>query len=76
MSDTPNYDYLKPVLGEELFGQFAEKMAAAQGIQLANVGDGAYIPMARYDADERLLSFNRRRQPGRTRPRLISRSRS
>ena len=36
MPDTPNYDYLKPVLGEELFGQFAEKMAAAQGIQLAN----------------------------------------
>ena len=30
MPDTPNYDYLKPVLGEELFGQFAEKMAAAQ----------------------------------------------
>ena len=82
MSDTPNYDYLKPVLGEELFGQFAEKMAAAQGIQLANVGDGAYIPKAKYDADKRQLSsqitpsFNRRRRPGRTRPRLISRSRS
>ena len=56
MPDTPNYDYLKPVLGEELFGQFAEKMAAAQGIQLANVGDGAYIPKAKYDADKRQLS--------------------
>ncbi len=56
MSDTPNYDYLKPILGEELFGQFAEKMAAAQGIQLANVGDGAYIPKAKYDADKRQLS--------------------
>lgn len=56
MPDTPNYDYLKPVLGEEIFGQFAEKMAAAQGIQLANVGDGAYIPKAKYDADKRQLS--------------------
>ena len=27
MSDTPNYDYLKPVLGEELFGQFAERIS-------------------------------------------------
>ena len=32
MPDTPNYDYLKPVLGEELFGQFAEKMAAAEEV--------------------------------------------
>ena len=29
MPDT-HYDYLKPILGDELFAQFAEKMAHAQ----------------------------------------------
>lgn len=51
MSDTQNYDYLQPVLGDDLFAQFTERMGAAQGITLANIADGSYLPKAKYDAE-------------------------
>ena len=46
-----NFDYLKPVLGEELFTQFTEKMANANGITLVNVSDGSYVPKAKFDTE-------------------------
>lgn len=46
-----DYDFLKPVLGDELFAQFAEKMGAAQGVTLANIADGSYIPKAKFDTE-------------------------
>ena len=46
-----NFDFLKPVLGDELYTQFAEKMANANGITLANIGDGSYIPKAKFDTE-------------------------
>lgn len=44
-----SYDFLKPVLGDELFAQFDEKVKGASGITLANVADGSYIPKAKFD---------------------------
>lgn len=46
-----NLDFLKPHLSDDLFSQFSEAMSGAQGIILANVGDGSYIPKAKYDED-------------------------
>lgn len=45
------YDFLKPVLGDELFSQFEEKMSGAQGITLVNATDGSYIPKAKLDEE-------------------------
>lgn len=50
-------DFLKPVLGEELFNQVSEKLTAATGITLANIADGSYIPKAKYD-EERTKAKN------------------
>lgn len=46
-----NLDFLKPHLSDDLFSQLSEAMSGAQGIILANVGDGSYIPKAKYDED-------------------------
>lgn len=46
-----DFDFLKPVLGDDLFAQFAEKMGAAQGVTLANIADGSYIPKAKFDTE-------------------------
>lgn len=46
-----HYDFLKPVLGDDLFAQFSEKMNAAEGITLANVSDGSFIPKAKFDEE-------------------------
>lgn len=43
------YEFLKPVLGDELFAQFEEKMQGASGITLANIADGSYIPKSKFD---------------------------
>lgn len=43
------YDFLKPVLGEELFAQFEEKMSGATGITLVNIADGSHIPKSKFD---------------------------
>ena len=44
-----NYDYLKPILGDELFAQFTEKMSGTTGVTLVNTADGSYIPKAKFD---------------------------
>ena len=44
-----NYDYLKPILGDELFTQFVEKMNGSTGVTLVNTADGSYIPKAKFD---------------------------
>lgn len=44
-----SYDFLKPVLGDELFAQIDEKLKGASGITLANVADGSYIPKNKFD---------------------------
>jgi len=43
------YEFLKPILGDELFAQFEEKMSAATGITLANIADGSHIPKSKFD---------------------------
>lgn len=43
-----NLDFLKPILGEELFGQVADKLKGS-GVTLANISDGSYIPKAKFD---------------------------
>ena len=43
------HEFLKPVLGDELYAQVAEKLNGAQGISLANVADGSYIPKTKFD---------------------------
>lgn len=53
------YDYLKPILGDELFTQFCEKMEGATGITLANIADGAYIPKNKFDnVNEKVKTLN------------------
>lgn len=44
-----SYEFLKPILGEELYAQFEEKMSAATGITLANIADGSHIPKSKFD---------------------------
>lgn len=50
-----NYDFLQPVLGDELFAQVSEKLNAAEGITLVNTADGSYVPKAKLD-EERNVS--------------------
>lgn len=50
-------DFLKPVLGEELFNQVSEKLNATTGITLANIADGSYVPKQKFD-DERTKAKN------------------
>lgn len=45
----PNYEFLRTVLGDELFTQFASKMESATGINLVNASDGTYIPKSKFD---------------------------
>ena len=56
-------EFLKAILGEELFKQFAEKLNAYNGdeankdkqIKLANLGGGDYVGKGKYDALQALL---------------------
>lgn len=50
-------DFLKPVLGDELFAQVSEKLNNATGITLANIADGSYVPKQKFD-DERTKAKN------------------
>lgn len=57
-------DFLKDVLGEELFKQFVEKINAHNGneankgkqIKIGNLGTGEYVGIGKYDALEKLLA--------------------
>jgi len=52
----PNtFDFLQPVLGDELFAQFSEKMSEAKGITLVNTADGSFVPKQKLE-DERTVS--------------------
>ncbi len=42
-------EFLKEILGDELFAQVEEKINAADGVKLANIADGSYIAKADYD---------------------------
>ena len=42
-------DFLKPVLGDDLFAQVSEKLNNATGITLANIADGSYVPKQKFD---------------------------
>ena len=56
-------DFLKEILGEELFAQFAEKINAHNGneankdkqIKIANLGGGEYVSKAKHDALQALF---------------------
>lgn len=56
-------EFLKTILGEELYNQFAEKLNAYNGneenkdkqIKLANLGSGEYVGKGKYDALQTLL---------------------
>lgn len=56
-------DFLKGILGEELFAQFAEKINAHNGneankdkqIKIANLGGGEYVSKAKHDALQALF---------------------
>ena len=56
-------DFLKEILGEELFAQFAEKINAHNGneankdrqIKIANLGGGDYVSKAKHDALQALF---------------------
>lgn len=56
-------EFLKAILGEELFKQFADKLNAYNGdeankdkqIKLANLGGGEYVGKGKYDALQALL---------------------
>ena len=43
-------DFLKPVLGDDLFTQVSEKLSES-GITIANVSDGSYVPKAKFDEE-------------------------
>lgn len=57
-------EFLKEILGEELYAQFVEKVNAYNGdesnkdkqIKIANLGGGEYVGKAKYDALQALLS--------------------
>lgn len=44
------YDFLKPVLGDELFTQVEAKLSAAS-LNIINLSDGSYIPKAKFDEE-------------------------
>lgn len=44
-------EFLKEILGDELYAQVAEKLENAEGITLANIADGSYVSKETYDAD-------------------------
>lgn len=46
-----NLDFLKPILGDELFEQVEAKMQSATGVTLANIADGSYIPKDKFDVE-------------------------
>lgn len=51
------YDFLKPILGDDLFAQVSVKLDGATGLNLVNVADGSYVPKAKFD-DERNKAKN------------------
>lgn len=46
-----SYEFLRPVLGDELYAQVDEKLSGSE-LNIINLSDGSYIPKAKFD-DER-----------------------
>ena len=44
-------EFLKPVLGDQVYTSFLEKMNDAPGITLVNASDGSYVPKAKFDTE-------------------------
>ena len=44
-------DFLKEILGEDLYNQVAEKLKGNDKVKLVNIADGSYIEKSVYDAD-------------------------
>jgi outer membrane murein-binding lipoprotein Lpp len=44
-----SFEFLKPVLGDELYAQVESKLSTAQGLKLANIADGSFIPKSKFD---------------------------
>lgn len=44
-------EFLKDILGEELYAQVAEKLAGNDSIKIANIADGKHIPKEKFDAE-------------------------
>lgn len=42
-------EFLKEILGDELFARVEEKINAADGVKLVNIADGSYIAKSEYD---------------------------
>lgn len=49
-------DFLKEVLGEELYQEVANKLAGNDKIKLANLANGEYVSKDKYSASETLAS--------------------
>ena len=46
-----NLEFLKPVLGDQVYTSILEKMNEAPGITLVNASDGSYVPKAKFDTE-------------------------
>ena len=44
-------EFLKEILGEDLYNQVAEKLEGNESIKLANIADGSYVTKETYDTD-------------------------
>ncbi len=42
-------EWLKPILGDELYGQVADKLQGNEKITLVNASDGSYVPKGKFD---------------------------
>lgn len=49
-------DFLKDVLGEDLFKQFSDKLKGNDKIKLANLADGGYVGKEKFDASETTIA--------------------
>lgn len=49
-------DFLKDVLGEDLFKQVADKLKGNDKIKLANLADGGYVGKEKFDASEATIT--------------------
>ncbi|WP_418465415.1 phage scaffolding protein [Faecousia sp.] len=52
-------DFLKDALGDDLFAQVAAKLEGNEGIRLANVANGSYIPKDKYDLERQNVRTQR-----------------
>lgn len=44
-------DFLKELLGEELYAQVSEKLAGNDNVRLVNAADGSFVPKSKFDEE-------------------------